>query len=313
MGKYGKSEKSKSVKTTRTTVMNVVKELDPEGVLSRRKKRLRRRCYSVLGPDFIWHIDGYDELKPYGFSIHGCIDGFSRRIIWLKVAPSNKNPSAIASYYYSAVREMHGIPTRIRSDDGTENSIIEPIQIFLRSAHDDEFARIGNFLKGTSPANQQIESLWSQLAKDRPMWWSQFFAELSSLGFIDGSRPIVQKCLRFCFMRLLREELEEFKNRWNCHLIAKSRASTLPRRRPYLLYCLLELYETESFHKDVYLEELEEFNDPFFIRETDDISDDFKEFVSVVLETVETTNNPQSVDEGLHLYFALLEAIATYS
>ena len=23
----------------------------------------------------MWHIDGYDKLKPYGFPIHGCIDG----------------------------------------------------------------------------------------------------------------------------------------------------------------------------------------------------------------------------------------------
>lgn len=27
------------------------------------------------GPDFVWHLDGYDKLKPYGFAIHGCIDG----------------------------------------------------------------------------------------------------------------------------------------------------------------------------------------------------------------------------------------------
>ena len=96
-------------------------------------------------------------------------------------------------------------------------------------------------------------------------------------------------------------------------MIAKSRGSTLPRCRPNSLYCLRELRQTEPFRKDVDLEELEEFNDPTFIRETDDISDDFKEFVSVVLETVETTNNSQSVDEGLHLYFVLLAAIATYS
>ena len=145
------------------------------------------------------------------------------------------------------------------------------------------------------------------------MWWRQSFAELLRLGFVNGSKPIVQECLRFCFMRFLREELEEFKNRWNCHLTAKSGGSTLPRGRPNSLYFLPELYETESFRKGVDLEELEEFNDPTFIWETDYISDDFKEFVSVVLKTVETTNNPQSVDEGLHLYFVLLETIATYS
>ena len=27
------------------------------------------------GPNFLWHIDGYDTLKAYGFAIHGCIDG----------------------------------------------------------------------------------------------------------------------------------------------------------------------------------------------------------------------------------------------
>ena len=43
----------------------------------------------VPGPNFIWHIDGYDKLKPYGFCIHGAVDGYSRRILWLEVGPSN--------------------------------------------------------------------------------------------------------------------------------------------------------------------------------------------------------------------------------
>lgn len=48
---------------------------------------------------------------------------------------------------------MHGLPTRIRSDDDRENSIIELIQFLLRSAHDDEFASIESLLKRTSPIN----------------------------------------------------------------------------------------------------------------------------------------------------------------
>ena len=28
----------------------------------------------VQGSNFIWHADGYDKLKSYGFAIHGCID-----------------------------------------------------------------------------------------------------------------------------------------------------------------------------------------------------------------------------------------------
>ena len=40
---------------------------------------------------WIWHIDGYDKIKPYGFAIHGVIDRFSRKILWLRVASSNNN------------------------------------------------------------------------------------------------------------------------------------------------------------------------------------------------------------------------------
>ena len=101
------------------------------------------------------------------------------------------NPSAIASYYYSAVRKIHGVLTRIWLDDGTENSIIDPIKICLSSAHDEEFGGIESFLKGKSPANQKIESLRSQLAIDRPIPWGQHFTELFSLGFIDSSSLIV--------------------------------------------------------------------------------------------------------------------------
>lgn len=31
----------------------------------------------MQGPNQVWHLDGFDKLKPYGFCIHGCIDGKS--------------------------------------------------------------------------------------------------------------------------------------------------------------------------------------------------------------------------------------------
>ena len=48
-------------------------------------RRLERRSYAVPGPNFIWHIDGYDKHKPFGLCIRGCTEGFSRKIIWLNV------------------------------------------------------------------------------------------------------------------------------------------------------------------------------------------------------------------------------------
>lgn len=65
----------------RETVRLALKVMDPDGVTGRKKHRLKRRKYFSPGPNFLWHIDGYDKLKAYGFAIHGWIDGYSRRIM----------------------------------------------------------------------------------------------------------------------------------------------------------------------------------------------------------------------------------------
>ena len=81
-------------------VESIMREVDPQGVAHRKSRCLKRRTYVSHGPNFCWHIDGYDKLKPYGLSIHGCVDGFSRRIIWLEVQRSNKNLHVVAKYIF---------------------------------------------------------------------------------------------------------------------------------------------------------------------------------------------------------------------
>ena len=103
----------------------------------------------------------HDKLKPFGFSVHGCIDRFSRRLLWLEVGPTNKNPEVIAKCYLDAVKQLGGVPRNIRSDDETENSTIGALHIFLRSSHNDENAGPGCFTIGRFTANQRIESYWS--------------------------------------------------------------------------------------------------------------------------------------------------------
>ena len=107
--------------TDKKTVRQLLKIMDPQGVESRSKHWLRRRQYRTVGPNHLWYIDGYDKLKPFEFCIHGAIDGYSRRIMWLEVGPSNNDPFVIAQYYLDCVRMTGGIPKIIRADYGTEN------------------------------------------------------------------------------------------------------------------------------------------------------------------------------------------------
>ena len=106
----------------------------------------------------------------------------------MHIGTTNKLPEIVSHHYIHTVLELGGVPTRIRSDDGTEISSIEPMQIALRSRHDDQFAGVSSFIVGSSPANQRIESFWSQLTKDRPIWWRQLFSHLSGLGYLDTKK-----------------------------------------------------------------------------------------------------------------------------
>ncbi|XP_046564869.1 uncharacterized protein LOC124273639 [Haliotis rubra] len=92
-------QSSYGLSVPRDTVLQLQRELDPEGVEMRSRHRLSRRVYTNKGPNYLVHIDGYDKLKPFGFAIHGAICGFSRRILWLEVSNTNNNPYVVASYF----------------------------------------------------------------------------------------------------------------------------------------------------------------------------------------------------------------------
>ena len=87
------------LKIDRESVRLGLKALDPHGVSYRARHRLKRRKYGSRGPNYIWHMDENDKLLPFGFAIHGAIDCYSRRILWLSISPTSKSPSVISTYY----------------------------------------------------------------------------------------------------------------------------------------------------------------------------------------------------------------------
>ena len=83
---------------------NFVESSRSDRIELRSSHHLARRTYLSVGPNCLWNIDWYDKIKSFGFAIHGAIDGFSRKILWLRVASSNNNPKVITSYYMDCVR-----------------------------------------------------------------------------------------------------------------------------------------------------------------------------------------------------------------
>ena len=180
----------------------VIKALDPEGVELRRARRLRRRKYHSRDPNALWHMDSYDKLKPYGIAINGCIEGFSRYIMWMEAYTTNSDPKVIADYYISTVTRIGGCPQRMRADRGTENGHVREMQLFLRRNHTDHHAGEGSFIYGCSTANQRIESWWGVLRKQSVQFWMDTFKTLKDDGYFTGD--FLDKNLeQFCFLNLL--------------------------------------------------------------------------------------------------------------
>ena len=145
---------------TRNVVRQILKVVDPEGVEARSCHRLRRRQYCAKGLNYIWHIDGYDKLKPFGFCIHGAIDGYSRRMLLLEVASSNNSPKIIAHYFCKYVLLLGSTASTIRSDRGIENVNVAAIQRFYRRFQVGEFSGEKSLMYGRSTSNQRIEAWW---------------------------------------------------------------------------------------------------------------------------------------------------------
>ena len=214
------------VKVSRRVVRRLLRVIDPDGSNERRSHRLKRREYSNPGPNFCWHADGYDKLKPYGFPIHGCIDGYSRRVLWLAVGKSNNDPKIISKYFLQCVEHNQGYLTMVRTDRGTENTLMAAMQCFLRRSHGDDHASLKAHIYGPSTSNQRIEAWWSHLRKSWTTWWMNFFSQMVDAGELDTSDELQKHCLWFCFNKLVQKGLNQTRISWNTHYIRKSRHNT---------------------------------------------------------------------------------------
>lgn len=179
---------------SRDIVSTLMQILDPVGVEFRLRKRLRRRTYFACGPDFIWHMDSYDKLKQYGLCINGCIDGFSRKIIWLNVYKTSSNPRVVAGYYMEEVTLRQGCPKFVRADFGTENGHVAQMQLFMTGRD--------SFLYGRSTANQRIEMFWNFLRKQCCQFWIDTLLTLKNSGDFTGDYLDIN-LIQFCFMKLI--------------------------------------------------------------------------------------------------------------
>ena len=113
-----KLQNEHNIKVPWYLVHNMLMELDPEGLESgalNKKINKPKIPFSSEGPLWLVSLDGHNKLCRYQnwafpLCIYGCLDTFSRKILYLFVSCSNSDPMIVGKKYQEYLTEHRVLP-----------------------------------------------------------------------------------------------------------------------------------------------------------------------------------------------------------
>ena len=164
------------------------------------------KCYNTIA-----FTDSHHKLIRWRIVTHGAIDGYSRLIVYLH-ASTNNQARTVYNLFLAAVQEYQ-LPSRVRSDQGTENMLVAQYMIEKRGASR------RSMITGSSVHNQRIERLWRDMHRSCTILYYRMFYFLEQHNILDHLNEHHLWALHYIFIPRINRSLQEFKNGWNNHPI----------------------------------------------------------------------------------------------
>ena len=199
---------------TRARLRASIHRVDPEGVAARSRRVIRRRVYSVPYPNYVWHIDSHHKLIRWRMVTHGAVDGYSRKILYLKCANNNKATTVVP--YFSHAVSLFGLPDKVRSDKGGENTQVWQFMLHHRR----------EVITGSSTHNERIERLWRDVFRCVCQIFYNLLYHLEDEGVLDPLNDTDLFCVHFSILPEVNRCLDEFVKSWNQHCLSSEHNAT---------------------------------------------------------------------------------------
>ena len=230
--------RSMNIHVTRQRVHDSMVRVSPDFVYHRRSNTISRRVYNVPSSNALWHIDGLHCLIRWKIVIHGGVDGYSRRVVYLH-ASSNNRAETVYKLFVDAVREC-GWPSRVRSDKGGENVEVARAMLAVRGTGRK------SHITGSSVHNQRIERLWRDTFRCIGQLYYTLFYDMEAHDLLDPDCDKDLFAIHYVFLPRINHQLTQFANAWNQHPLRTENGLS-----PLQLWNRGLLSASEEFQKEI--------------------------------------------------------------
>lgn len=143
--------------------------------------------------------------------MHGGIDGYSRMCVFLECSTNNRATTALEAFQRGV--SQYGLPSRVRTDYGTENVEIARMMLRRRGLNR------GSIICGRSTHNQRIERLWRDVRECVLNIFIDILYYMEQQLIADRNNCLHLFAIRYVFLPRINRALAEFREQWNNHPI----------------------------------------------------------------------------------------------
>lgn len=154
------------------------------------------------------NIDANEKLQPFHLYIHGCVDGFSRKLLYI-ICAWNKRSKTVLDIFTHCIQK-HGYPYKVRSDKGSETRKVARLMLKMRG--------LNSYITGKSVHNVRVERLWREVNDVTKLYKEQLIS-MQLRGIFDLNNKLHMLAVAYIFAPRIQCSLNEFQDYWNSHVL----------------------------------------------------------------------------------------------